>query len=125
MDYRVSFDQSTGVYVELASGVTLTRLTATTLTEGKTYRFKVEARNSFGYSEESQAIAILCATVPSTPLAPSNYVDGSNVIIKWTKPKINGLEITSYTVTIQTSTGSFSTELAYCDGSKPEVVAAT
>lgn len=95
------------------------------MTAGKTYNFKVEARNSFGYSEASQAVAILCATVPSTPAAPSNYVDGPNVNIKWTKPKINGLEITAYTVTIQTSTGSFLTELAFCDGAKPNVVAAT
>lgn len=63
--------------------------------------------------------------MPSTPAAPSNYVDGPNVNIKWTKPKVNGLEITAYTVTIQTSTGSFLTELTNCDGAKTDIVAAT
>jgi hypothetical protein len=55
-DYSVSFDQATGVYVELSSGILLTSYTATTLTAGLTYKFKIQARNSHGLSEYSSEI---------------------------------------------------------------------
>jgi hypothetical protein len=51
IDYRVSYDQSTGVYVVLASGlISKSYTTNVTLTPGASYNFKVESRNSVGYS---------------------------------------------------------------------------
>ena len=51
IDYRVSYDQSTGNYVTLASGILEQFYTTDfTITAGATYKFKVEARNSVGYS---------------------------------------------------------------------------
>ena len=51
IDYRVSYDQSTGVYKVLDSGIAdRSYQTTVTLTPGATYNFKVEARNSVGYS---------------------------------------------------------------------------
>jgi hypothetical protein len=74
--------------------VTQTKITAITLISGNTYTFKIEARNSFGYSEYSEVASILCATVPSTPSTPSTYVDGGDVVIAWVEPRSNGLDIT-------------------------------
>lgn len=96
LDYRVSSDQATGSYTVIASGVATSQYTATVLVAGNSYSFKVEARNSFGYSALSSAVTILCATIPSTPVAPTVSVSGSNVVITWTAPSSNGLAITSY-----------------------------
>jgi hypothetical protein len=51
IDYRIYYDQSIGVQKLLATGVIARSYTTTvTLTAGATYRFKIEARNSVGYS---------------------------------------------------------------------------
>jgi hypothetical protein len=77
IDYRVSFDQSTDTYVVLSSEVLTRQYTATGLTSGLYYKFKIEARNTYGYSLESSEVSIICATVPSIPAAPvtSNNLD--------------------------------------------------
>jgi hypothetical protein len=62
---------STGTDTIIATGVTSTQYTATGLTAGKTYTFKVEARNRFGYSLSSIPVSILFAGVPEAPPAPS------------------------------------------------------
>jgi Fibronectin type III domain len=65
IDYRVSYDQSTGNYVTLASGIlTLSYNTSISLTPGSTYKFRVEARNSVGYSALSSELSILWAQPP-------------------------------------------------------------
>jgi hypothetical protein len=54
IDYRISYDQSTGNYIVLESGITTKTYTTTvTLTSGRTYKFKIESRNTVGYSSMS------------------------------------------------------------------------
>jgi hypothetical protein len=43
IDYRVSSDNAAGMWTVIQSGVTTTFYTATGLTAGLTYKFKVEA----------------------------------------------------------------------------------
>ena len=52
IDYRVWYDNASAgaSFVELVSGLQSTSYTATGLTQGQTYRFKVESRNAYGYS---------------------------------------------------------------------------
>ena len=50
IDYAIQSNQATGTFITIATSVTTTSYTATGLTAGKTYTFKVEARNSYGYS---------------------------------------------------------------------------
>ena len=64
LDYRISYDQSTGDFVVLASSLNNALFTATGLTFGNVYKFKVESRNKYGYSAYSQVVYILCATIP-------------------------------------------------------------
>ncbi len=52
-DYRIYFKQVGGAYSLLVSGVVNKYYTATQLTFGITYVFKVQARNSYGYSLDS------------------------------------------------------------------------
>jgi len=57
----------------LASAVTDTFYkTDIALIAGKTYSFKVRARNSVGYSLDSEVIAILASRVPDKPYALAN-----------------------------------------------------
>jgi hypothetical protein len=62
IDYRVSYDQSTGSFVELASGVLdKSYTTSVTLTPGAYYILRVQARNSVGYSEASVDLQVQAA----------------------------------------------------------------
>jgi len=63
IDYRVNYDKGlgNGVHVELVSGITGTSFTATGLTRGVTYSFKIQARNKYGYSPASIAVVVLAA----------------------------------------------------------------
>lgn len=67
----VQYDQSTGNYVDLATGLTATSYTAINLIGGNTYKFKVRARNSVGYSVSSSEVSILCARAPDAPVSVS------------------------------------------------------
>lgn len=75
--------------------------TASSLTAGTIYSFRVEARNNYGYSEYSAEVAVLAASKPDTPYAPTTTIDGSNVIVQWQEPQINGSPIESYTISIR------------------------
>ena len=122
IDYKVSFDQSTGIWVDLAFNITGTTYTATGLTQGTEYSFKVQARNSVGFSSLSAPITILTAIVPAAPAAPTTEVVANSVKISWTAPSSDsfsayGASITAYTVQIQASNGfSYFTSLADCNG---------
>lgn len=62
IDYQIYFDQSTDTWIELVSGITsLSYTTVTTLTQGRTYKFKISARTSVGYGPFSSVISILAA----------------------------------------------------------------
>lgn len=81
IDYRVSWDQGTGTWDIRQSGLSTLSYTASSLTAGTIYSFRVEARNAYGFSEYSQEVSVLAASKPSTPIAPTTTIDGSNVII--------------------------------------------
>ena len=64
LDYTIAYDQgisSSTVFITLIAGRIETSYTAIGLTVGKTYRFKVLARNDEGSSDYSTAISILAA----------------------------------------------------------------
>lgn len=64
LDYRIWYDNASdgAEFVELVSGLTDLSYTALGLTQGSTYRFKVESRNMYGYSAIfSNEVAILAA----------------------------------------------------------------
>jgi len=51
-------------FEEFAAGLTELTYTATGLTKGATYIFKIEARNLYGYSFFSVPVTILSAQIP-------------------------------------------------------------
>jgi len=71
------------------------------LTGGVTYAFKIDARNSVGYSQISLPSSILCARVPD---APSSLADDTSLTtdlqigITWAEPFNGGSEILDYQI---------------------------
>lgn len=72
--------------------------TTVSLTPGATYRFKVESRNSVGYSPLSSAVSIIASQIPDQPAAPVTADLGSDVVVTWTAPWNGGATITSYVI---------------------------
>ena len=88
----------------IASGVTALNYNATSLTEGSTYQFKVEARNAYGFSIFSNTVSILAAQVPDQPYpAPSTLWVPDNVIVSWSIPDSGGSPITGFKVLLRQS----------------------
>ena len=101
IDYRVSYDQATGVWVQYQAGITSTSLTVTSLTNNQNYSFKVEARNSVGYSNPSIPVTILSARIPDAPLTVVNrpsITQAGSIGLQWTANYNGGSPILSYRV---------------------------
>lgn len=108
LDYQVSFDQGTGDWIILQSGVTTKSFTYNGATPVLTYKFRVKARNIIGFSVSSAEFAIRAAIVPAAPTQVTTTRNINQVIIAWTSPSTNpvqdyGAPITGYQVFIQTS----------------------
>jgi hypothetical protein len=108
IDYRLSYDQSTNgvTYTVVSSTIVVKSHTVTGLTAGKTYKFKVESRNSIGYSSSSNVLSAVAAVVPSAPAAPSTIMDVNDVTIDWNSPSSSsqtayGSAISGYRVYIR------------------------
>lgn len=99
LDYSILWDQGTGNWVTRIAGLTTTSYTISQLSMGSTYSFRVIARNSFGFSNNSTTVSILAAQTPSTPTAPVTSVSGTNVVVTWTAPLAMGSTITAYLIT--------------------------
>ena len=56
LDYRISYHAGSDAYVILVSGIATTSYTASSLTANIIYTFKIDARNSVGYSDFSSEI---------------------------------------------------------------------
>lgn len=79
IDYRIWSDQGTGTtYSVIALNVATTSFTVTGLTQGTTYKFRVDARNSQGYSASSAVVTILAAQIPDVPSAPTTSFNNAN-----------------------------------------------
>ena len=51
-----------------------------------TYKIRVEARNSIGFSEYSNLVEAVAAIVPTAPAAPATIRDINEIIIDWSAP---------------------------------------
>jgi len=56
------------------------------LAPGKSYKFKVEALNSVGYSLPSTEFAIIASQVPDKPAAPTTTRLVSTIVVDWDAP---------------------------------------
>jgi hypothetical protein len=65
IDYRITYDQGIDNWVVLVSNIVpKSYQTTITLTPDTTYKYKVEARNSVGFSVLSDELTLLTAQIP-------------------------------------------------------------
>jgi phospholipase C len=77
-----------------------TRETVTGLTNGRRYRFVIEAINAIGIGLPSHPTAPIAVGAPTTPTSIHATAGASNATVHWTAPSSgNGSAITSYSVT--------------------------
>ena len=113
-DYRVQFSESgTAIwdtFTATASNATSRNITG--LGVGKTYIFRVAAKNSVGYgpnSADSTAYTTnASATVPETPTAVSaGSATTTSLVVSWTAPSVDGgASITDYWLQYSSNNGS-------------------
>ena len=72
IDYKISYKTGTAAYSVLASGITATSYTASSLSAGVIYNFKVTARNAVGLGADSSEVSIIAATRPTSPQSLAN-----------------------------------------------------
>ena len=86
--------------------------------------FKVEARNSYGYSVASETIQLLCAFKPEPPTSVTTSNSNELVTVTWTSPVTNGSPITRFRVFIQEkNSGVYTEEAVNCLSTSAAVIA--
>jgi large repetitive protein len=103
---------------------TTTTRTASPVLAGQVYRFRVRAKNKYGWGPLGPATAVYAGDVPEAPAAPTTTQAALDVVIAWVPPDANGLAIDAYEVLVLESDGATWTAAAGCDGTEPTVVAA-
>jgi titin len=83
IDYKVLYGEQTGSYNNEIAGITTTSFTVIGLTTGTVYKFKVQARNEYGYSTASDEEFVLAAQKPDVPQAPTTTVVDLTVEVAW------------------------------------------
>lgn len=113
IDYRISHKLLTDAsFTELASGITTTSYSTTSLTAGGEYIFKVEARNVFGYSSTySNAVTILQAQKPDAPVTLANdaaITASTQIGLTWSAGAFDGASpIIDYRITFDQGTNNW------------------
>jgi hypothetical protein len=122
IDYRINIAEQGGSYSILET-VTTTSYTAIELTAGTTYEFKIESRNSYGYSTYSDVITMLCAFIPDPPEIVFTANANNLVLIIWSEPITNGSPITAYRIYVQDhGSTTFTEETVECVGTNSATV---
>ena len=110
----------------MQAGILTNNFTVTGLTQGVTYAFTVQARNSYGYSDPSLSVSVLAAQLPAVPTTPTTAYqnNGTSIYISWPATDNGGSAITSYTVKIRHNDGTtFTASTTACSGSSQFVLA--
>ena len=82
----------------------------------------MKARNSVGYSLDSDVISVIAASLPDVPTNLITTIDGENVLISWTPASNGGSPLTSYVILVQGSSGDFFEDTTNCDGSTQTII---
>jgi hypothetical protein len=122
IDYQINIAEQGGAFSILES-VATTTYTAISLTAGTTYEFKIESRNSYGFSSYSDVITMLCAFIAEPPVTVTTANVNELVTITWSEPVSNGSPITAYRIYVQEQgSTTFTEETVDCVGTDSTVI---
>jgi hypothetical protein len=92
----------------LQTGISVTTFTVSSTTGGVYYKFKVEARNSFGYSALSNEVTVFAAEIPGAPINLQNdasVTSATQIGLAWDAGSIQDSAILDYRINSDQSTG--------------------
>jgi len=118
-------DSNAEVTTELVDAL-VTTFTVNSVEGGMTYRFRVRARNIYGYGPYSDVLEVIPDDAPGKvdiPTVALSSTDPTEVEISWAAPDDHSSPITSYEILFLMSNGEFAHELTRCDGELPTVLA--
>ncbi len=108
-----SWEDLTGIFsIFLASEYLVTNQ----VIPSKSYKFRVRAKNKYGWGQYSQPVAILAADIPDASLLTSSIQNLTNVTLSWDTPVEHGAVITAYEILIKNRIGIYIQSLT-CNGS--------
>ena len=98
IDYRIFVSHDNGAFILLDEYIpTRSYQTTLELEPGTLYTFKVQARNSVGYSLDSSTITIRAARIPDAPAnVLTTTVESTVVVVSWDAPYDGGSDILYY-----------------------------
>jgi hypothetical protein len=83
LSYNLFWDTGTGLSdIELTDSL-VTDFTVTGLSGGFNYKFKVRARNVYGYGDFSTEYVVEATDMPGKPPIPTVELQGTDVIVTW------------------------------------------
>jgi hypothetical protein len=99
--YKLEWDQGTGTWLTLVGDPTddtsLTYTVSSGLTAGDNYKFRLTAKNIYGWGVVSNQVTMTPLGVPTQPDPVTTTISATNVKIEWTDPtSTNGAAITAY-----------------------------
>jgi len=128
ISYQLQWDQGAGTYADLVGFPVNSLATLFTVSNGvlggKDYKFKVRARNIYGFGPYS-AIATFKSSQEPAQITSDNIQttnSGLSVQITWSKPYNNEDTITAYMVQIRKVDGETYQESAECDASTTAII---
>lgn len=124
LSYQVYWDNGGGTpNIQLLDALQTT-LQVTGLTGGTTYRFKIRARNIYGYAAAfSDALVVLASDKPDKVDIPSVTIGATDtsVAITWDAPPAHSAAIDGYEIQLLQSGGTYASTSA-CDGLDAAVI---
>jgi hypothetical protein len=104
--YDLQYDNGTGGFIWYSliglhpDSLALAYRITTGVVPGRYYRFRVRARNPFGWGDLSPWLEIKAATLPDTMIPPTTSIDSASghLRISWVAPHDGSDTITKYTI---------------------------
>lgn len=125
--YSLAWDEGDANLVDFKelTDALATSFTVNGVTGGLQYRFKVRARNIYGYGPYSDATFVIPDDAPGKTAIPTvqlNAATPTEVEISWPAPNDHSSTITAYEILFMQANGDFAAELTRCDGTNTTVV---
>lgn len=96
--YNLYWDNASGTSsIELVNSL-VTTYTVSGVSGGSTYRFKVRAKNIYGYGSFSTELVVTPSDVPGKVAIATTANSGTNVVVTWTAPNSHSSTIDVYDI---------------------------